>query len=684
MHDPHFEATVADIRGFDLGDGVSLLAELDALMEEGLTGAQWLLRAVLLHREERDEEALDALDEAIERGASPSRALYLKSCLLRDLERAGEALEALREAKEAAVDDGLMTIAELDHAQGLLFWRVGSHEDALAQIDHAIELDPGSAGRWLHRGQILAALGRADEAAAAFDRALLEEQDLDRAMYERAVVESGRGESEAAAAWLTKAVHLQPKHRARALEDIRFAGVREQEALVELLTARRPADLGWLDEISTWMPALRRDPELPEKVGLTWLGEAESETLRQGLLAEHERGPVGTMHTGATLEYSRELLKTRRPIARAPMGLTRERVEDPCVLFVDEARPQDGLWLALSASYPPFLWIRIEPRAHSVVRALQEFVPRPTLSRIDLPQNVRGFVGYRSRFVVPSPMTGELEPATVVELDRHFAINPFVESASWGSAFVDDPWPAEIPEQPDLTHKIAARQRLVAEQAPGHTWSITRRTRHSRSYLSIEVHHDEIFVIDIRYRPNAHPEVVDAMNEHFGCDYPRDLPIDVVAALLGFQFDRADDLQQVFDPNEPETLAGLLYVFSALRHRDPGVMSVYRSLLDHPDPVVRNTIGDIAEVYNYEALLEEMSLREPDPEIQAELEALLDEGIPAPHNDPYAAASHFDADVADAGQSGVRPSDSDQEPWELSATDLVLDEELVTSGEVSP
>ena len=687
---------MAEIRGLDLGDDAELLARLEArALLQGLSADEQLLRGVLLHRAGRPDEAVASFDQAAEQGAGRSRALYLKSCVLREADRMGEALEALEEAQEAAAEDGLLSAADLVHAGGLLDWCVGNHADALAALERALAFDDTSAARWLHRGQLLAELGRLDEAARAFDRAVLEEQDLDLAMVERAALEARRGRADEAADWLTKAIRLEPAHRRRAADDPRFAPVREHPAFIELLPrVRAPEQLAWLDELAPWMSALRRDPEL-EPLGLEWLAEPESERILRDLLAEHERGPLGTMHTEATLRRSREVLATRRAVARGPGSRTRERVEEPCLLFVDGLRPQDGLWLALSASYPPFLWLRVEPRARGLRRALAESFTLPRAAseakgprgaagstsrggprRVDMPHRARGFLGYRSRFFVPSPYTGGLEPATILELDRHFSINPFVESAAWGSAYDDDPWPDEIPAQPGLTLKLAERQAQVAQQERGQVWSLTRRTRHSRSYLTIEVHHRDLFVAEVRYRPSPHVGVIEAMNAHFGCDYPTDLPVDAVAALLGFQFDGAPDLEaELARATDPEQLAGLLYVLSALRHDDPGALPIWRRHLEHPSIEVRSTIVDVAVAYNYEVLLEEMSLREPDPTLRAEVETLLDEGILIPEEDPWADVGADDTVELDEVEM-VEEGDTE----ELEDGDLVVEDEAGRRG----
>jgi hypothetical protein len=289
-----------------------------------------------------------------------------------------------------------------------------------------------------------------------------------------------------------------------------------------------------------------------------------------------------------------------------------------------------------------------------------------------MPARARGFIGGRGSFFVPSPYGGGLEPATMLELDRHLSMNPFVESAAWGSAYDDDPWPDEIPAQPGLTLRLAERQAQVAQQARGHVWSLTWRTRHSRSYLTIEVHHRDLFVAEVRYRPSPHVGVIEAMNAHFGCDYPTDLPVDAVAALLGFRFDGAADVEaELPRARDPEQLAGLLYVLSALWHDDPGALSIWHRHLEHRAVEVRRAVGDIAIAYNYEVLLEEMSVREPDAALRAEIEAVLDEGIPVAVEDPW----------ADVGQNDTLELE-DADVLEDSDDPDVLDErDVMAEGE---
>jgi hypothetical protein len=163
----------------------------------------------------------------------------------------------------------------------------------------------------------------------------------------------------------------------------------------------------------------------------------------------------------------------------------------------------------------------------------------------------------------------------------------------------------------------------------------------------VELHHRDVFVLDVRYRPSSQEALVARLNDHFGCDYPLDLPPDAIGALLGFRFDSADDLLAQMDATaRPDEIAGLLTVVSALRHSDAGMVRVYRRYMDHPDPVVRTTLCNVFAAYNFESLIEEMTVLEPDPEIVSQIEALLDRGIPMTQLDPYSDYATEDREAA--------------------------------------
>jgi tetratricopeptide (TPR) repeat protein len=632
--DPYFDVALSDVRGFDLGDDAELLADLHARRVAApgrLTGDDWMLLGVLSHRAGDDEEAAKCFERAAGGGHHPAICRYLQAQLRLGAGRHEEAEALLDLAEEANEESHDVPPPELVHARGTMLRVRGDLPGAIAEYRTALELDPGSALRWLDLAEVLAATQAWDEALKAARRARLQDPELQRAAYLSAAYASRIGDVPAALDILDHLARRDASVRERARVDPHFEALRDDATFASITAIRTEPDLDWLDAFPSWLQQLRSTD-----LGLQWLDEDES-LRRTAAWADvwGGSGPTGTLHTAATLELARTMLHGRRIVARGPSTRRREGTEEFSWLVIDVRKPE-SLFLALSEAYPPFLWIDAGTTEQTLAAALAEFFPQPELSRVELAATARGFMGYRLQFGVPSPYTGGIEPANALELDHHFTLNPFLETASWGSAYTEDPWPAVIPKQPRFEAKFAERQRKVAEQARGAVWSVTRRTRHSRSYLSVELHHRDVFVLEVRYRPSRQIALVDRLNNHFGCDYPLDMPPDAIGALLGFRFDSAADLlAQVDATSSPDEIAGLLSVISALRHTDLSMVRVYRRYMDHPDPVVRTTLCNVFAAYNFESLLEEMTVIEPDAEIAAQLERLLDEGIPVTELDPY-------------------------------------------------
>jgi len=634
MDDPFFEATISAVRGFDLGDDAEMLDAL-ANRQSELSADEHLLRSVLYTRASQDGPALEDLDRAAALGhpTALSQVHYLRARLLSRVGRTAASGEALDAAERASQSDRRVSEAELAHARALSEWEAGRPDDALVLVTHGLSLDDASADRWRGKGALCIELARHDDAVVALDHALALQSDDDEAMVLHAIADAANGNPDEAARWIERALHLSPHRREALAGEPRLASVRQHPSVSRQLEPSPPPDTTWMDSLTSWTAALRYAMGRPEhrtRHAVQWFDEAEARRIHAQMVTDHERGPLGTMHSAATLEYARELLEPRVIIGHAAGTSNREGAKERCIIAMDPG-PHGELWVALSELYPSFLWIPAGRDAASLCAVLDVYFPRPTRRRADLTSQARGFIGYRERIVVPSPRTGCLEPAGEVEIDRHFTLNPFVESAGWGSAFADDPWPDDIPSQPRVVLKIERRREKLAEQAPGSVWSMSRRLRHSRGYLAIERHHGDIFTAMVRYSPSPHPGPVAAMNARFGTEYPQDLPVDALGALLGFQFDHATDLEAKLDAtDDPEIAAGLLLVISALRHSDLDAQQLYRTWSTHDAASVRATICTIATEYNYESLLETMSAAEPDAQLRAEIEAVLDEGLPMP------------------------------------------------------
>ncbi len=646
MRSPHFDDLCADIRGFDLGDDTPLLAELGPRVETdagSIDHETWTLYGVLCHRLGDHVAANDAFERAGATGAPIATIEFLRAHVLAELGHFDEALIALDTVLETG-EEGEIAKADLAHARGALALAQGDTTAALKWFLEGLEDDPHDAARWLQTARLLGELGRHDESAQAVARALAEDEEELDALYERASMSLRRPEQ--AAAELAELIERAPTLRERALVDPRWRSARGHAPVAEVL-APPPLDPRWIPGVLPWLVALGQEP-LVAALGVQWLTRAQSEAISTRLRGAFERGPSGTIHTAATLAACRERLAVAIPVATGPVTLARDRTPAAMVWFLDRASQR--LWLAPSEAYPAFLWLDGGTDLVGMRTAMSELVPAPCPARLALPKTVRGFIGYRLQFGVPSPYSGELEPANASELDRHFALSPFVEAGAWGSAIEEDPWPDLLPEQPGLQLKIGARERHTTAQGRGRVWSISRRTRHSRSILTIELHHRDVFVAEVRYRPSRHTAVVARMNQHFGSDYPVDLPIDALAALLGFRFESARDLEiELSRTRDGDAAAGLLQVLSALRHSDPSVTTLYRRWLEHPDETVRSTLYNVFIAHNHESLLEEACVVEPDADIRAQIEGVLDDGIAPVAWDPYS-----DYELDDDGIAGAK------------------------------
>ncbi len=634
--DPYFDVVTAEIRGFDLGDDDELLGELvrrRAQSADTMEVSDWLLLGVLMHRAGIEQEAWQCFERAAAAKIGESLPRYLQAQLCLDRGQPDEAEALLDLADEANEHEPRIPAAELVHARGSLALARGEPHDALAQYATGLREDDSSYSRWLDLANLCRVLDRAGDAYEAAMQAAKLGPDVEPALYTLACAAAEAGNPAAAIEALRSAFAIDPQRRRAAAEDPAFSPFADNPELAALLEPPPAPCLDWLDAFPTWLQLLRADPLLAE-AGVRWLDDEESLRATETLVDPYARGgPAGVLHTEPTLALSRELLEGRRIVAEGPRTPTRDGSEERSWLLLDVRDPTQ-LWIALTDAYPPFLWLDGGAAAQSVCEALAEFFPRPGRQRRQLTAHARGFMGYRGRFGVMSPYSGEVEPADEVGLDHHFALCPFVEAGSWGSAFADDPWPDDIPSQPNSALLFGRRQREVNRQTTGSVWSLTRRARHSRGYVSFELHHQELFIGDVRYAPSRQHAVVARMNSHFGCDYPTDMPVDIIATLLGFSFDSAQDLQTELESTaNPQELAGLLSLLSALRHSDLRVVRLFRRYMDHPDAVVRTTLWNVFAAYNFESLLEEAILLESDPEIVAQLEVLLCTGIPAVEHD---------------------------------------------------
>jgi hypothetical protein len=203
---------------------------------------------------------------------------------------------------------------------------------------------------------------------------------------------------------------------------------------------------------------------------------------------------------------------------------------------------------------------------------------------------------------------------------------------SWGSDYDDDPWPAELPKKVPRLALLAKLREFMAQRLM-RVRSTSYRSFWSRSIVTLERHGDGWFVLQGRYRPCRSTEVVRDFNERLGTDFPEDLPVDVVAALLGLGFVTARALERALDdPTMVESVPFHLLALGAVRHSDLRMMDIVRRYARSDSIALRRVAAILADWLRYDLLLHELCAAESDPKLLSELEkmtAFIEPGTPA-------------------------------------------------------
>lgn len=227
------------------------------------------------------------------------------------------------------------------------------------------------------------------------------------------------------------------------------------------------------------------------------------------------------------------MLSRLEPVGRVALGPTRpDVVENSGLLFVEANDPSHVL-VALHKDVPPFLWFPAGKTAVEFDAAIAPYCRELAApDELAMPRVVRAFIG----------TPGILEMGRE-ELMNHLSMNPIGESLFWGSEHSADPWPETIDRQDLAILGHEARERMA--QRDGVAWSMSFRSIASRAVITLE-DHDGFYVIQVRYNPGSHHALLSALSEQFGLSWPADFPADVAAMLIGFYFEDAARLEQLY------------------------------------------------------------------------------------------------------------------------------------------
>jgi len=270
---------------------------------------------------------LQRIEEATEevRAEPSSGPLWGRLGEIYDIHRLGEQARACYERAEALDPEEW----RWPYFAGLVL-RENDQQAALARFERAVELNPDYAPLRFYIGMSYLLAERLDDAAVQFERAIELDPGLANALIGRARVEIGRGQPEAALAWLERAASVAPQeaavHHNLALA-YRALGQNDRAEQEQALAAASPvpmqlANLGSLED------PVREETILREGASSLWLLHNARRLRAQGspgaALEMLDRAlSADPRSVGALLESARVLLdrgeaeQARQRVARA-------------------------------------------------------------------------------------------------------------------------------------------------------------------------------------------------------------------------------------------------------------------------------------------------------------------------------------------------------------------------------
>ena len=312
----------------------------------------------------------------------------------------------------------------------------------------------------------------------------------------------------------------------------------------------------WLNNFPEWLTSLAADPAAAE-LGLVWLSEAEGRERAQSIADTYAgEGSLLVPLPAPVLAHARKMLAGKIVVATGPkmaMRVSEEQIES--LLIIDKSRPSE-LLIALSRDYPPFLWIPAGTTVASIREAISGYFPEEAPPRAHLHRIVRYFFGNE-----------RMLDTDIYGIENHSVASPFTAELSWGSAFAEDPWPTRIEGD---AHTVNFMNDVLqkAKQDSASVYTASFRLQHSRGILTLEDHHG-LFVIEIRYLPSPHRDVVVGVNRRFDFTFPPDMPVDGVAALLGLSLHTEATLKETLSNHElAEDHDLVLHALAALKSGD--------------------------------------------------------------------------------------------------------------------
>lgn len=283
--------------------------------------------------------------------------------------------------------------------------------------------------------------------------------------------------------------------------------------------------------------------------------------------------------------------------------------------WIDHDAP-DQLLCALNKACPPLLWFPVGQTLAAIRSTLAVYFPgRPPDPAVpSLAQMVRLRQEYPrpewpTEWVTVRLLFGLVEDMANVE-------NSFVFLSEFCRDFNAQATAETMTHKPvaiTAFNTVNSYAEIILEQHQWLTYS-----------LDDEESEGHPVVAQITYPPAGQAAVVTAFNGDADTDFPADVPVDVLGALLRFPIKDLARLRLSLDEAEdPVDITYVMGLLVAVDNDNDTLIPALRPYMTHASPQVRAKVARYAHVRAHDDLVREMLAVEQDPEAQTTMHALL-------------------------------------------------------------
>ncbi|MCZ2356178.1 MAG: hypothetical protein LC115_05725 [Bacteroidia bacterium] len=266
------------------------------------------------------------------------------------------------------------------------------------------------------------------------------------------------------------------------------------------------------------VPAWVRELQSQSIAGIHWLSGTEQEEFAEKLHHSAEMAFELVPTKEQDKEIAIETLRQAIPVAvgsTCSNGMGMSWTSN--ILFHSDS--PDQLFLQLFHEYPFLFWIPLGNTASEIEETLSAYFPRVIRPKIEsFTKTYRFFL-----------CQANSEISQLTQLAHYFRENLFCDEVQWGNIQQTDPFVGRLPNYQEITETREAYTLNSSNLIP----TLSFRTRHTNSIIKIE-DHQAVFMAEIRYNPVKPSPLISYYNESYETHFLEDIPVDIVATLLGF------------------------------------------------------------------------------------------------------------------------------------------------------